>query len=128
LLFTSASASAQIAAKLSAAPPPDAVALPLKSLLASGGVSVTAGAAALEFWWVSALPIKGSGAPEWAQVPEGSLVGVVRVSGPFQEIRGKTVKPGVYTLRLGLQPQNGDHLGVSPFREFLVLSPIEVDR
>ena len=28
------------------------------------------------------------------------------------------MKPGVYTLRFALQPQNGDHLGVSPNREF----------
>jgi hypothetical protein len=34
---------------------------------------------------------------------------------------------GVYTLRFGLQPQNGDHLGISPNREFLLLSPAAAD-
>jgi len=35
---------------------------------------------------------------------------------------------GVYTLRYALQPVNGDHLGVSPFREFLLASPAAIDR
>ena len=51
----------------------------------------------------------------------------MRVTGGFKEIRGKTVTPGVYTLRFALQPQNGDHLGVSPFREYLLISPAAAD-
>jgi hypothetical protein len=114
-----------LAAKPLSSAPPDAIAAPLRSLLSTTGATVSAGAATLEFWWVSALPAKA--AAEWGQVAEGTFAGVLRVTGPFKEIRGKTVKPGVYTLRLGLQPQNGDHLGVSPFREFLLLSPAEAD-
>ena len=89
-------------------------------------MTVSTGATTLEFWWVSALPSKGPTA-EWSQVAEGTLAGALRVTGPFKEIRGKTVTPGIYTLRFGLQPQNGDHLGASPFREFLLLSPSGVD-
>jgi hypothetical protein len=116
---------AQLSAKSITTSAPEAIAAPVRALLAPSGVSVTAGTATLEFWWVAALPTKG--AAEWGQVAEGSIVGAVRVTGAFKEIRGKTVKPGVYTLRLGLQPQNGDHLGVSPNREFLLLSPAVVD-
>ncbi len=43
------------------------------------------------------------------------------------EIRGKTLKAGIYTLRFALQPQNGDHLGASPYREFLLLGPVSAD-
>jgi hypothetical protein len=50
------------------------------------------------------------------------------VTGPFKEIRGKVVKPGVYTLRYGQQPQNGDHLGISQFREFFLISPAGIDK
>lgn len=119
------SAVAQRSAKPTTTAPPDAIAAPVRGLLAPDGVSVSAGAAMLDFWWVAAFPTKG--AAEWSQVAEGSLIGAVRVTGAFKEIRGKTVKAGVYTLRLGLQPQNGDHLGVSPNREFLLLSPAETD-
>jgi hypothetical protein len=120
-------ADAQLTAKPLSTPAPADVAAVLRGLLAPSGVTVTTGGTTLDFWWVGALPTKGAGAAEWSQVAEGSLVGALRVTGPFKEIRGKPVKPGVYTLRLGLQPQNGDHLGASPFREFLLLSPAAAD-
>ena len=96
-------------------------------LFSSDAQRVTSGATTLEFWWVKSLPVAGGGPAAWSQVAEGALVGVVRVTGAFKEIRGKAVNPGVYTLRFGLQPQNGDHLGASPFREFLLLSPASAD-
>ena len=37
------------------------------------------------------------------------------------------MKPGVYTLRFALQPQNGNHLGVSSNREFLLVCPSALD-
>jgi hypothetical protein len=108
-------------------PAPEEVAAPLRARLAPRATTVTAGAATLDFWFVSALPVEGAGPPEWSRVAEGALVGAVRVTGPFKEIRGKAIKPGVYTLRFGLQPQNGDHLGASPNREYLLLSPAALD-
>ncbi len=118
---------AQITANAVTSPPPDAVAAPLRALLSSNAHKATIGSTILEFWWVSALPVKGSGPATWSHVAEGALVGAVRVTGAFKEIRGKTIQPGVYTLRFGLQPQNGDHLGASPFREYLLMSPASLD-
>jgi hypothetical protein len=109
------------------APAPGELAPSITSTLSGDGVKVAAGAATLEFWWVSALGTTGSGPAAWNQVPEGAIVGALRVTGAFKEIRGKVVKPGVYTLRYALQPQNGDHLGASPFREYLLLSPAAAD-
>lgn len=90
----------------------------------SSGSRIIVGGATLDVWWVQSL---GGDGPGWSNVENGTLVGAMRVSGPFKEIRGKVVAPGVYTLRYGLQPQNGDHLGISPFREFIVLSPAAAD-
>jgi hypothetical protein len=87
---------------------------------------VTTGAATLDIWLVPKLERSADG-PGWTDVESGTLVGAVRVSGEFKEIRGKVVKPGVYTLRYGLQPQNGDHLGISTFRDFVLLSPAALD-
>ena len=84
------------------------------------------GPATLDIWLVDKL--QSSGGAGWSGVESGTLVGAVRVTGEFKEIRGKVVKPGVYTLRYGLQPQNGDHLGISAFRDFLLLSPAAVDK
>jgi len=125
LVLVPRSAHAQLTATKLDAPPPEEIAAPIRGLL-TPAAKITAGTATLEFWFVSSLP--AGGASDWSQVAEGTVVGAVRVAGAFKEIRGKTVKPGAYTLRLGLQPQNGDHLGVSPFREYLLLSPAAVDK
>jgi hypothetical protein len=85
---------------------------------------VVIGEATLDIWLVKA--VEGAGA-DWSSVESGTLVGALRVTGTFKEIRGKMVKPGVYTLRYGQQPQNGDHLGISQFREFLLISPTAID-
>ena len=129
-----ASASARQAAPLSAAPHkdpvPQGVAAPIAARLAPGGVrvEVSNGPVSLDFWWVAALVVNaGTGKPAWADVPEGSLVGLVRIPTDFRDIRGRVLKPGVYTLRYGIQPANGDHLGVSPYRDFLLLSPVAID-
>lgn len=91
----------------------------------SPAAKVVAGDATLAIWLVGTL--ESSGGPGWSGVESGTLVGAMRVTGTFKEIRGKVVKPGVYTLRYGQQPQNGDHLGISMFREYLLLSPAAID-
>lgn len=113
------------------AAPPSELAPPIAAQLSGSAVSVAVSkpAATLDFWWVKSLPVKtGAATPAWADVDEGTLVGVVKVSSEFRDIRGRVIKPGLYTLRYGIQPANGDHLGVSPFREFLLLSPAAVDK
>jgi hypothetical protein len=54
----------------------------------------------------------------------GQLIGVIRFpegSKPT-DFRGQALKPGTYTLRYGLQPDDGNHLGTTEFgtRDFLV--------
>ena len=119
-----------LAATPQKAQPPDAIAPAILQKLAADGVRVDVKpSTTLEFWWVAGLPLRpGSGAPSWTDVEEGALVGAVRIPVDFRDIRGRVIKAGVYTLRYGIQPQNGDHLGVSPFREFLLLSPAAVDQ
>ena len=115
---------APVVTPLSDRPPSDLAAGVSSRLAPSAKVAV--GAATLEIWLVQKLEGTGEG-PGWSTVESGALVGAVRVSGEFKEIRGKVVKAGVYTLRYGLQPQNGDHLGISTFREFLLISPAAID-
>jgi hypothetical protein len=111
-------------------PVPDGLAKPVASLIAPGGVRVVVakGPVTLDFWWVSGLPMKEGSAPAWSDVEEGTLVGAVNITADFRDIRGRIIKAGLYTLRYGIQPQNGDHLGVSPFRDFLLVSPAAVDK
>ncbi len=111
-------------------PAPDELAEGVRARLAEGGARVQSGQTVLEFWWVGALPATQAldpGPASWSAVLEGSLVGAVRLSEIYPDIRGRTIDPGVYTLRYGVQPADGDHLGISPFREFLLLSPAAED-
>jgi hypothetical protein len=103
--------------------PPAPLAPAITSQLHGSGMRAIVGDATLDVWLVQSLAGEGG----WAGVENGTLVGAMRVAGPFKEIRGKVVKPGLYTLRYGQQPQNGDHLGISTYREFLLLSPAAID-
>ncbi len=107
--------------------PPDTLAAPVRAALAASGTRVTSGDVSLDFWWVKQLPVAAADDVTWMQVAEGALVGAVRLSAAYRDIRGRTIKPGVYTLRYGIQPADGDHLGVSPYRDFLLLSPAAED-
>ncbi len=59
----------------------------------------------------------------------GQLVGVLRVGDKveYTDFRGQPVKPGVYTLRYGQQPQDGNHIGTSELADFLVAIPADMD-
>jgi len=128
--FTSALLALSVALAPSVTPltdtPPADLAAGVATRLAPAA-KVTLGAATLDIWLAQELDRTAAG-PGWSGVDSGTLVGALRVSGEFKEIRGKVVKPGVYTLRYGLQPQNGDHLGISTFRDFVLLSPAALDK
>jgi hypothetical protein len=104
---------------------PEELAAAVRDALAPGGATAKVGDIVVDFWWVKSLESKDKG---WAGVPEGALVGAMKVSAAMRDIRGRVVKPGAYLLRFALQPQNGDHLGVSPHREFLLATPSAEDK
>ncbi len=109
-------------------PPPTDLADPVEALLSTSGQHVTVGPKTLDFWWVKSLPLRaGTTDVAWSSVEEGTLVGAVKLPAGYTDVRGKTIKPGIYTLRLGIQPSDGNHLGVSANREFLLISPMAVD-
>ena len=100
---------------------PSELAEPVSAALSPEVVTVTTGTTKLEFWWAKALTVKaGTTSPGWSDVADGTLVGAMRIASDWNDIRGFTIRPGVYTLRFALQPQNGDHMGISPNREFLL--------
>jgi hypothetical protein len=128
---SSAAQTAPLNATSRTSPPPSELAQTVAQQLSSDGVrvSLAQSGTTIDFWWVKSLAAKGgSGPPSWAEVEEGTLVGAVMLSADYADIRGRVLKAGVYTLRYGIQPANGDHLGTSPFREFLLLSPAALDK
>jgi hypothetical protein len=118
----------------SAGPPPVDVPASFAELLAKEGIKVTAasGAPACELWFRTSAPTGGKSTEEgvvFPTIPHGALMGVIRFSGRGgADRRGQNIKAGVYTLRYSQYPVNGDHQGVAPQRDFLVLSPIGEDK
>ena len=111
----------------SVAVPPE-IAAPIAALLAPQVTTITTSTTKVELWWVQSLPLReGAKSPAWSDVAEGTLVGVLRIGSDWKDIRGHALRPGVYTLRFALQPQNGDHMGISPNREFLLFAPAADD-
>jgi hypothetical protein len=75
----------------------------------------------------SEKPAGAKGAVLLPFVADGELVGVLQYSSEGRDYRDQSISKGVYTLRYGLQPVNGDHLGVSTYRDYLLLLPAAKD-
>jgi hypothetical protein len=129
LAFCSLTVFAQYKAAPAGPPPGEASAV--AGALAKSGVKVTKadGSTLLEIWLVAQEP-SGGPAQDAASLPGypvGALLGVVRFPAKHADRRGQSIQPGVYTLRYGVYPVNGDHQGVAPQRDFAVLSPAAID-
>jgi hypothetical protein len=60
----------------------------------------------------------------------GQLIGVLQVNQgtAFSDFRKQPIAPGVYTVRYGQQPQDGNHVGTSDFSDFLLALPAKDDK
>jgi hypothetical protein len=134
-LLTAASAGAQgYKIEVLKEAPPSALAAAVRAELLTEGYRVVddQGKPYAEFWLRKAIPASEKpGAPQGAiQFPflaEGELLGALRFPGEGRDYRDQAIAKGVYTLRFGLQPVNGDHLGVSTYRDYALLLPAAKD-
>ena len=87
-------------------------------------------APACELWIRKSVPAQAKKDIEglaYPQLAESTLVGVIRFSQPAADFRGQRIPAGFYTLRYELIPNDGNHLGVAPNRDFLLLVPAASD-
>ena len=82
-----------------------------------------------EVWVGKAIAQSTGGNPDavYPSLGVGTLVGVLHFPTTGSDFRGQTIRPGYYTLRYALLPQDGNHMGVNPYRDFLLLSPVAAD-
>jgi hypothetical protein len=83
-----------------------------------------------EFWFSTAVVTSAkpeSASKSLAAIKPVALLGAVAVSADKRDYRNDELFPGVYTVRFGLQPQDGDHLGSSEFPFFALLVPVKLD-
>jgi hypothetical protein len=115
-----------------AEPPPAGVSAPVRETLAPSGHRVLDpdGKPFLDLWLRKAVaPAEAADeiGVKLGALGTGTLVGAARAHGGGTDFRGNRIKPGAYTLRYAIQPQDGDHQGVSETRDYLILAPAEAD-
>ncbi len=115
-------------------PPPSSLSAAVRETLADAGYKVVDGQGKTyaELWLRKSVPAseKPEGPKGTVQFPflsEGELLGALRFPGEGHDYRDQSIVKGVYTVRYGLQPVNGDHLGVSPYRDYALLLPASKD-
>lgn len=105
----------------------------LKKAVEEKGYRVTLpdGSVVCEIWFRKALPTHEktdiSGAI-YTEITDSAVIAVVSFPKPTSDFRGQDVKAGAYTLRYSLHPVDGNHMGISPYRDFLLLSPVADDQ
>src|SRR5262245_9376988 len=79
--------------------------------------------AVCEVWFGKEIPTIKNEVPgaSFGQIPEGAFIGVINFPSNTSDFRGQGIKAGFYILRFALILQDGNHLGVSPARDFFLL-------
>jgi hypothetical protein len=115
-----------------AEPAPSEVAEGIAKLLSPTGfkISSDSGRATAEIWLRAELPAKAdfeaSNTVLYPFTP-GELLGVVRFPRRAADFRGQKIASGVYTIRYAQQPEDGNHVGTSETRDFLLMAPAAAD-
>jgi hypothetical protein len=83
-----------------------------------------------QFWFRKELPLAqppAGGTLALDTLEEGTLLGVLKVNSERYDFRDEEIPAGIYVLRFGIQPEDGNHLGVAPTRTFAVMVPAKDD-
>lgn len=112
--------------------PQDLVSAEVSALMQPSGYKVMKGPkrTACEVWFRKQVPIKEDFTPSSSVIyplEVGELVGVIRFKRKTTDFRDQEIPSGAYTLRYGLQPVDGNHVGTSATRDFLLLLPADAD-
>lgn len=132
-LFLATTAAAQdYKAATGSVPVPPEISAPVRALLNLASISVTVPAGPLcEIWLRASIPAAAQPATAlgvtYGQLVDGSIMGAIHFDSAVKDFRNQTVQPGTYVLRYALQPVDGNHQGVSDYRDFLLLTPAAAD-
>lgn len=114
------------------APLPDGVPDSVKALVRTEGIVVKSpdGKESAAYWTRQASfqgdPVSGNGI-RMKTIPEGALIALVNFPNGGSDFREQSIPAGVYTVRYGLHPEDGNHMGVAASRDFAVLTPVAKD-
>lgn len=134
LVFAAPAAAANLKVKVAETPPPKELAEPISKLLDSKAMVVAdaSGKPLATVWPRKSLDSKATAEQaerglRYGNLAESTVLGAVQFHQEWSDYRKQKIKPGVYTLRLGIQPMDGDHMGTAPYSEFALLAPAAKD-
>lgn len=113
--------------------PPKELASPIQAALSQTGIRITGPSGPVCDLWLGKAVTGKANAPQtlgvtFPQLAQGTLVGTIRLPNSVKDYRRQQIKAGVYTLRYALLPDNGNHMGVAPQRDFVLASPAAADQ
>ena len=76
---------------------------------------------------IPAQPKKEVEGVAYPQLAESTMFGVIHFPQAAADFRGRRISAGFYTLRYELMPDDGNHLGAAPNRDFLLVIPAAAD-
>jgi hypothetical protein len=131
LLIAMPLVAADFSVKVTATPVPKDVSAAIKKTLGKDCIQLSIGDKPwLEFWLRTPLPLKAKPAqPEKAldTLATATMMGVVRVHKSGRDYRDDDLYKGVFTMRYGKIPGDGNHLGATDYPYFAVLIPAKKD-
>src|SRR5688572_26339551 len=118
---------------LDEAPPADAISADIAKVLNPKGVRIVRGEdrAVVDLWLAKEWNVKSdfkASASVLYPFEVGTLIGVARFKNRGNDFRDQEIPAGVYTIRYAQQPVDGNHVGTSDTRDFLVLLPAGEDQ
>jgi hypothetical protein len=117
---------------LAEAPPSEGVAKEIVDQMQTTGLKVISGSRTVcEIWLAKTWPVQAGFKPTDELLypfKPGQLIGLIRYRVKGGDFREQEIARGVYTLRYGQQPVDGNHVGTSPTRDFLLLVPAANDK
>jgi hypothetical protein len=130
-----ATADEKYTVKVADVDPPKDLSDAVKALLGNKAMTVSddKGKAVCTVWAVKALDTKASAEDaaaglKYSHIDESTIIGAVQFPDEWRDYRKQKIKAGVYTLRMAIQPEDGDHQGTAPFNEFALLCPAALDK
>lgn len=115
--------------------PPKELKEPIRKLLEEQSVELLDDKEAVvcEVWFRKEVPANATaaqlknGLSYRDNVKETTVMGAIQFHQGGRDFRKQKIKAGVYTLRLGFQPMDGDHMGTAPHPDFCLLIPADKD-
>ena len=131
--FSLHAADQELKLKIEKTAPPGELKDAIKDLLGDDAIQVQDGKGAVcTLWLRKEIPAKATAEQvknglTYREIATTTMIGAIQLPEKWIDFRKQEIPKGVYTLRLAIQPMDGDHMGTAPYTEFCLLCPAEKD-